>query len=150
MGGYDYAGNDPVTRDDPSGLRPADCGPDGCLQGYQQGVVAGQQASQGGTKPASPQAARAIAQTAAYENTQNEIAKLKAQIAALQQQYKDQLESCYMAGSENKRIVPADTSSCGNQPVRRHVLFRLLVKQCAASSGKRNWAAALPRWARSE
>ena len=82
MGGYDYAGNDPVTRDDPSGLRPADCGPsDGCLQGYENGVQANQQATHHGTTPASPQAARAVAETAAYENAQDEITKLKAQIA---------------------------------------------------------------------
>jgi hypothetical protein len=74
MGGYDYAGNDPVTREDPSGFKPADC--DGsCMVDWEKGQATLY------TSPPSPQAVRARAETAAYEDTQDAIAKLKAQIA---------------------------------------------------------------------
>jgi RHS repeat-associated protein len=117
MGGYDYAGNNPVTRDDPTGLHPADCGPTvdasgtSCLGGYENGVQAGQKASHDGTTAPSPQAAKARVETAAYESLQDEITKLEAALAQFKAQYKQHMEECSLG--ENKRVMPVDTSSCG-------------------------------------
>lgn len=39
LAGYDYAGNDPVTREDPTGLRPADCD-SSCMVDWEKGQAA--------------------------------------------------------------------------------------------------------------
>jgi RHS repeat-associated protein len=71
LGGYDYAGNDPITRDDPTGLKPADCGPsDGCLTGYENANRDLDKATDGFTKPGSPQAKKAVADQAIYDEQQ--------------------------------------------------------------------------------